>query len=435
ATRVLSRVREECGVNLAIGSLFATPTIAAIARAVDEQAVVADIGPIGPSRPIGPMEPPPPAPGVERPVSFAQERLWLLDRLVPDNAFYTLGSAQRVMQSVDVPALGRALREVVRRHETLRASFADSEGRPRMTIHPSVPVSLALVDLAALPAARPGREGERLVGVEQHRPFDLRRAPLARFVLLRLAPADHALIYSFHHIAADGWSLGVFGRELFSIYPELKAGRPSPLPPLPIGYSDVAIRQRERFARGEIYRQIAFWRARLAGVPITELPADRPRPPVPSHRGMTLRSRIGTETYSQLVQLARGRSGSPFMGLLGTFYSLVARYGGRRDLVVGVPIAGRSRRDEEGLIGFFINNLILRADLSGDPSFGDIFERTKGVALDAYSHQDVPFERLVEELAPRRDLSRNPLFQLMFNLMPQGDLDGAFEKLGGQLAL
>ena len=444
ATRVVSRIREACGVELPLDALFETPTIAALARAVEERRSVVetdlkdgkDIKDLGTVRAIAEREPRETRlPGVERPMSFAQERLWLLDRLVPDNAFYTLGSAQRLTQRVDVPALSAALREVVRRHETLRASFDDEDGRPRMTIHPTVPVRLPEADLAALPYPRRGPEAERLTAVELHRPFDLARPPLAHFVLLHLAPADHALIYSFHHIASDGWSLGVFGRELLAIYSTSLAGRPSPLPPLPVSYSDVATRQRERFARGEIDRQIAFWRERLASAPITELPADRPRPPVPSHRGVTLRSALGAEVFGPLARLARSRAGSPFMGLLGAFYALVARYACQTDLVVGVPIAGRSRSDEEPLIGFFVNNLILRADLSGDPSFGEIFDRTKTLALDAYSHQDVPFERLVEELSPRRDLARNPLFQLMFNLMPVGEDYEKYERLGGLLAL
>ena len=439
ATRVVSRVREACGVELPLDALFATPTVAALARAVGERhaASGAPPSPAPTARNAGASATPTPTPtpGVERPLSFAQERLWLIDRLMPDNAFYTLGSAQRLAQAVDVAALGAALGEVVRRHETLRSSFDDVGGRPRLIVHPTVPVRLPRVRLSALPAFRRGPEAERLAAGELRRPFVLSRAPLARFVLVEIAPADNALIYSFHHIVSDGWSLGIFGRELFAIYPALLAGRPSPLPRLSIAFSDVAVRQRDRFLRGEIDRQIAYWREHLAGAPVTELPADRPRPAVSSHRGVTLRSALGPEVFLPLAKLARLRAGSPFMALLGAFYALVSRYAGQDDLVVGAPIAGRSRSDEEPLIGFFVNNLILRADLSGDPSFESIVERTQNIVLDAFSNQDVPFERLVEELAPRRDLSRNPLFQLMFNLLPMGERNEAFEKLGGLLLL
>ena len=437
ATRVVSRVREASGVELPLDALFSTPTIAALARTVAERRVASEDSASSPTRTSAPSGAAAPAalPGVERPLSFAQERLWLLDRLVPDNAFYTLGSAQRLAQQIDVPALAAALAEVVRRHETLRSSFGEIDGRPRLVVHPSVPVRLPRVALAALPAARRGPESERLAAGELRRPFDLRRAPLARFVLLQVAPAENALVYSFHHIVSDGWSLGVFGRELFAIYPAFAARRPSPLPPLAIGYSEVAIRQRERFARGEIDRQLAYWRERLAGAPITELPADRRRPAEPSHRGVTLRSAVGPEIFLPLARLARRHFGSPFMALLGAFYALVARYAGQDDLVVGAPIAGRSGSGEEPLIGFFVNNLVLRADLSGDPTFDSIVRRTQEIVLDAFSHQEVPFERLVEELSPRRDMSRNPLFQLMFNLLPMGERNEAYEKIGGLLLL
>ncbi len=429
ATRVVSRVREVCRVDLPLDALFGAPTVAALSREVDGLLA-------GPSPALEAVASRGPAAvGEERPMAFAQERLWLLDRLVPDNSFYTLGSAQRLTQEVDVRALRSALAEVVRRHEPLRASFGEVDGRPRMVVAPEVAVPLPEVRLEGLPQFRRDAEARRLAALELGRSFDLGRSPLARFVLLRLAPRDSALVYSFHHIISDGWSLGVFGRELLAVYPAFAAGLPSPLPPLPIRYSDVAARQRERFARGEGDRHLAFWRARLSGAPITELPVDRPRPASPSHRGVTFRSTLGSDVFAPLAKNARGRGGSPFMALLAAYYALVSRYANQTDLVIGVPIAGRTRADEESLIGFFVNNLVLRADLAGDPSFDEIFDRTKDLVLDAFSHQDVPFERLVEELSPRRDLSRNPLFQLMFNLLPMGEESDGQDRLGGLLAL
>ncbi|HEV7672551.1 MAG TPA: amino acid adenylation domain-containing protein, partial [Thermoanaerobaculia bacterium] len=437
ATGLAARLRTTLGVEVPLDALFEAPTVARLAAWIDARvgARPTEAAPAAEPAAGGTVPPADSAPQSGAPLSFSQERLWLLDRLVPDNAFYTLGSAQRLGQAVDVPALAAALAEVVQRHETLRASFGDHAGRPRMTIHPSVPVQLPQIDLAALPAERREPEATRVSRIELHRPFDLGRAPLMRCVLLRLAPVDYALIYSFHHIVSDGTSLGLFGRELFAIYPAFAARRPSPLPPLPIQFSAVAARQREQFAHDGIDRQLAYWRKKLAGAPITELPADRPRTPLPSHRGATLRTVIGGEVFGPLMAFARSRSGSTFMALLGGFYSLVSRHVCQTDLVVGVPIAGRAHRDEEGLIGFFVNNLVLRADLSGDPSFGEIFARVRELALDAYSHQEVPFERLVEELAPRRDMSRNPLFQLMFNLMPKGQHHAEAEKLGGLLLM
>ncbi len=359
------------------------------------------------------------------PASFAQERLWLADRLLPDKALYNLPLALRIAGELAPAALDAVLGEVVRRHEALRTTFHERDGQPVQVIAPPGPWSVPVVDLAALPAARRERAARRLAEAAALRPFDLGRGPLLRAALLRLGAGDHVLFLGMHHIVSDGWSLGVLVREITALYgvaagPAAAAAAAAvassapPLPPLPIQYADFAVWQRRRLTGEGLDGQLAYWRERLAGAPAgLDLPTDRPRPASPSHRGARLLVDLGGELASGLARLARLHEASSFMVLLAGFQALLGRLSGQDDLTVGSPIANRTHRELEGLIGFFVNTLVLRADLSGDPSFGAHLARVRQTALDAYAHQDLPFERLVTELRPERQLGATPLFQVL----------------------
>ena len=327
----------------------------------------------------------------------------------------------RVEGALDSAALAGALGEIVRRHEALRTVFAVAGSSPAQVILPAGPFRLPVVDLSGLPAGRREPLVLALAAEEAGRPFALAHGsaggPLLRGVLLRLAAEDHAAALTAHHIASDGWSMGILVREVAALYPAFLAGRPSPLAELPVQYADFAVWQR-RWLRGEVLDgEIAWWRRQLAGLPpLLELPADRPRPAVQSYRGATRPVRLPAGLTRRLEALARSAGATLFMVLLAGFQALLARLSGQDDLAVGSPVAGRNRIEIEGLIGFFVNTLVLRGDLRGSPPFRELLDRARETALAAYAHQDVPFERLVEELAPERSLAYTPLFQVMLAL-------------------
>ncbi len=363
------------------------------------------------------------------PLSYSQERLWFLDQLEPGTAFYNIPGASRLLGKVSLPALAAALDELVRRHESLRTTFGDDAGRPFQIVSAPAPVFLPLVDLAALPLERREEELPRLVELETRRPFDLARGPLLRVALLRAGAEDHAVVYTMHHILSDGWSSIVFMSEVAALYGAFSAGRPSPLPPLAIQYPDYAIWQRS-YLSGEVLEQhLSYWRERLRGSSGFELPGDRPRPAVETFRGTARPVCPGEATTRALHELTRREGASLFMTLLAVFNTLLCRYTGQTDIPIGSPIANRNRREVEGVIGFFSNTIVLRSDLAGDPTFRELLARVREVTLGAYSHEDLPFERIVEEVQPDRDMSRNPLFQIMCVLqnqprsaIPAGDL-------------
>jgi amino acid adenylation domain-containing protein len=350
------------------------------------------------------------------PLSFGQQRLWFLDRLQPDSPAYNLPTALRLNGSLDLPALSRALSRVTERHAVLSTVYElpeGSEGEPVQRILPVAPVPIPLVDLAGIPAAARTVEMWRRLGREVRRPFDLARGPLYRFLLLRLAADEHVAVVTLHHIAADAWSLDVFIRELVAFYMADAAD----LPELPIRYADYASWQREWAAKGGLDEQLAYWRERLAGAPTDlVLPMDRPRPAVPTFRGTTEFLDLPAPVSAGLLAEARRAEATPFMVLLALFAALLGRHGGQDDLLIGTPIANRQRPEVEGLIGFFANTLVLRTDLAGDPTFRELLARVREVALGAQAHQDLPFERLVEELKPERSLGHTPLFQAMLVL-------------------
>jgi amino acid adenylation domain-containing protein len=409
ATRVASRVRSAFGVEFPLSELFEAPTVTALAARI-EAALRTAGGAAVPPLVLSPRDAP-------LPLSFAQERLWFLDQLEPESPFYNIAGGVRLVGDLAVPALASSLAEVVARHEALRTTFAVAGGEPVQRIAPPGPFRLPGVDLSVLPESRREGEARRLAAALAVLPFDLGRGPLLRTTLLDLGASQAVLVLVVHHIVADGWSMEILLREAIAVYGAHAAGRPSPLPPLPLQYADFAVWQR-RWLSGEVLaRQLAYWRTALAGAPaVLALPADRPRPVRQSFAGGELRSLLPAETREALLALARREGASLFMVLLAAFEALLGRHTGQEDLTIGTPVANRGHHEIEGLIGFFTNTLVLRGDLAGDPPFSGLLARVRRAALDAYAHEDVPFEKLVAELAPRREVSHHPLFQVLVNL-------------------
>ncbi len=349
-------------------------------------------------------------------LSFAQQRLWFFDQLMPGNPFYNLAFAHRLSGPLDLPALRSALTGITARHEALRTRFTTVGGEPRQVVDPPEAMDLPVSDVSQ--AADPVAEAHRLADEEARVPFDLSKGPLLRARLVVLGDTDHVLLVTLHHIAGDGWSLDVFQRELGALYRDFSAGGTGQLPPLEIQYADFAAWQRSYLSEEVLAGHLDHWRDRLRGMPTAlELPADRPRPPLPGHTAGAVPFEVPADVVTRLRAIGTERRSTLFMVLLAAFDALLAGYTGGTDIVVGVPVAGRDRAELEGLIGFFVNNLVMRVDCSGDPTFGDLVERVRETALDAFDHQDLPFERLVEELHPVRDPSRNPLTQVGFQLL------------------
>ncbi|HEX8273555.1 MAG TPA: amino acid adenylation domain-containing protein, partial [Longimicrobiaceae bacterium] len=421
ATRAVSRVRQVFGVEVPLRALFEGPTVAELAGRVDElrRAGAPALPPVAPAGRAGPL-----------PLSFAQERLWFLDRLQPDSALYNVPMALRLGGALDVAALETALGEIVRRHEALRTVFRGTDAGPVQVIRPFAGFTLAVRDLAGLGEAEREEEVKRLAGEDASRPFDLSAGPLLRAGLLRLTAEDHVLLLCMHHVVSDGWSLGVLFRELSALYAAYREGRPSPLPELPVQYADYAVWQREQLAGEALERQLGYWRDELRGAPeLLELPTDHPRPAVQSFRGAYEHVQLPAEVLERLRALGRREGATLYMVALGAFQALLSRYSGSEDVVVGSPVAGRGRGETEELIGFFVNTLVLRTNLSGDPSFRELVRRVRETTLGAYEHQEVPFERLVAELSPERSLSHSPLFQVAFSLHNVQDAGGGLAGL------
>jgi amino acid adenylation domain-containing protein len=410
ATRVVSRMRDAFGVELPLRALFEAPTVGGLAGRVEE-ARRAGRGTAMPR--VVPV-----ARGAKLPLSFAQERLWVLDQIEPGSAAYNIPAALRLQGTLDARALGAALTGTVRRHEALRTVFRVVDGEPAQVILPAGPCAPASVDLRGLPAEAREREAERLGGEAAARPFDLARGPLLRAVLVRTGEEEHHLLVTMHHIVTDGWSLGILVREISAHYAALLQGRAPALPELPVQYADHAARQREWLSGEVLERHVGYWRDRLAGAPpVLELPTDYQRPAVQSRRGRHVPSVLPLALAERLHALGRREGATLFMTLLAAFKVLLARQAGQEDVVVGTPVANRPRTEVEGLIGFFLNTLALRTDLSGAPTFRALLARVREVTLGAYAHQELPFERLLEELRPERSLSHSPVFQAFFNLL------------------
>ena len=418
AMRVVSRISRALAVNLSLRTFFENPTIAGLVDPIEDllQTTIKNA-----KEPIAEdQKQPNPQPVLQRArrsLSFAQEQLWFLDQLESKSAVYNIPIMLALAGALDASVLRDSLQEVVRRHETLRTRFETVEGHPMQVITPACSLEMPVIDLSELPGDEREAEVNRLCREEAQRPFDLERDAMLRARLFRLEPRQHVLFLNLHHIAADGWSISVLLRELGTIYEAFCIGRPSPLPELPIQYSDFVVWQRD-WLRGAVReKQLGFWKKRLAGAPaLLELPTDRPRPSMQSHRGAEEAAVFPVSLLKAVKELGHQAGASLFMTLLSAFQILLSRYSGQDDITVGFPMAGRNRIELESLIGFFVNVLALRGDLSGNPTFRELLQRIREATLGAYAHQDVPFEMVVEELQPERNLSYTPLFQVIFAL-------------------
>ncbi|WP_224242167.1 non-ribosomal peptide synthetase [Hyalangium gracile] len=409
AVQVLSHVRKLFQVELPLRVLFETPTLAGLARRIDaEKRAQAEA-------------PPPPVVLARRderlPLSFAQQRLWFLDQLEPGSATYNIPAALHLRGALEAAVLERAFAEILRRHEALRTTFDHQDGEPFQRVHAELPFQLHRVDLTGLSQAERMEEAVRQGTADASRPFDLRAGPLLRATLFRLDEREHFLLVNMHHIVSDGWSIGVLMQEVSALYNGLAHGQPPKLEPLPFQYADFASWQRTWMQGQLLERQLSWWRSRLDGeLPVLNLPTDRPRPSVQTYRGETLAMTLDAALVEQLRRLSQRSGATLFMTLLSAFKVLLYRYSGQEDIVVGVPVAGRTQAEFEKLIGFFVNTLPIRSDLSGAPTFQALLERIRGTTLEAYAHQDVPFEKLVEVFQPERSLSHSPLFQVVFTM-------------------
>ncbi|HEX6289408.1 MAG TPA: amino acid adenylation domain-containing protein, partial [Herpetosiphonaceae bacterium] len=428
ATQVIARVRDTLQVELPLRSLFEAPTIASLGESIAAARVAADQKEVPPIQPV-PRD-------VDLPLSFAQQRLWFLDQLTPGSFAYNIPTIVRLSGALDVAALERSLNAIVGRHESLRTAFLTVEGQPRQVIAPSLALPVPLIDLRTLPRDQREAEALRQAAVEARRPFDLAHAPLLRASVLHLDDQEYMLFLTMHHIVSDGWSIGVLIRELAALYEAGSGGNPAPLPDLPVQYADYAHWQQQWLAGDDAQaahsatfeRQMTYWKRQLAGLPTLDLPTDYPRPAVQTYKGANFRFTLSSHLSAALTALSERKGVTLFMTLLTAFQALLARYSRQTDIVVGTPIANRRHAELESLIGFFVNTLVLRADLGGNPPFDEALDRVREVCLGAYAHQDLPFEILVDQLQPTRDLSRVPLFQVLFALqnapLPALDLPG-----------
>jgi len=406
AVRIVARIRELLAVELPVETVFELGTIAELVEWLVEASAHSSLS-------VPPLSAG--VRGIDLPLSFAQERLWFLDQLQPGGSEYNMGCQLRVRGEFDGVALRRALSGLVARHESLRTRFENRSGRAVQVIDEASEVGFDLVDVRC-PAEVSVEEGVRRAMVAATgEPYDLSSGPLFRVKVFRLSASDHRVLVMMHHIISDGWSLRVLGRELQATYRSFGSGGSSPLAPLPVQYADYALWQRG-WLRGEaLGRQLSYWRGRLDGAAVLDFPTDRARPAVQRFRGAAVSLELPGSLIGQLQELARGEGATLFMILLAGFQMVLSRWSGQEDIVLGSPIAGRTARATEQLIGLFVNTLVLRSDLSADPSFRELLGRVRETAIGAYAHQDLPFEKLVEALQPERDLSRHPLFQILFN--------------------
>src|SRR5215213_2141848 len=404
STRLVSAVREQFQIELPLRVIFDSPTVTGIAEYIEataqhQQSSVPFIVRVSRERNL--------------PLSFAQRRMWFLNQLEPESAYYNVPLAMRLTGRLDTDALEQAINEVIRRHEVFRTTFASEGGEPVQVIAAAVHLTLTVEDISG--------EGEdraiELALEESAKQFDLSRGPLLRMRLLKLGPGDFVALLTVHHIISDGWSMGVLVREMAALYAAFVQGKPSPLPELPLQYADFAAWQQEWLRGSVLEDHLDYWKQQLDGAPTTlDLPTDKPRPPVQQFRGGHELFAIPANVTERLQALSRQEGATLFMTLLAAFNVLLYRYSGQKDILTGTPIANRNRAEIEGLIGFFVNTLVLRARMESDESFLSLLRQLRSTTLDAYAHQDLPFEKLVQELQPERDMSRSPLFQVMLVL-------------------
>lgn len=414
-------------MSVPIATLFAKPTVAELADWMDTHRAE------GANLSIPPLLPVPPTMDGRRtaPQSFAQQRLWFLARLYQGTTLYTSMGTINLFGELNVPALERTLTELVRRHESLRTTFDERDGQPIQCIAPPHPITLEPIDLRGLPADERQSALRRVRQETFNYSFDLSRGPLVLFQLILVDDQHQLLLIPMHHIITDGWSMGVLRREFNVLYDAFRADRPSPLPEPYVQYADYAMWQRKWLSGSVLEQQLTYWRNTLEGIENLQLPIDRPRPTKPRYNSARQSFAIDPACTHVLRAIGHQEEATLFMTLLAVFQVVLGRYAGQNDVVVGTPIANRTRTELEGVIGFFVNTLALRTNLSGNPSFRDVLRRARHTCLEAYAHQDLPFERLVEELAPERDLGIQPLFQVLFVLQNTPDAGDASQRRRG----
>jgi amino acid adenylation domain-containing protein len=407
AARAVSRIRERMGVDLGVRQLFEQPTVAGLANVVTAGSRVSDA-----SIPHLAVDGP-------RPISFAQRRLWFLDQFEPDNRqSYNIPSPIKLSGVLNSAALEQALKEIIRRHDILRTTFKSIDGEPMQVIAPSLTLIVPRIDLTDLDESERAPEAERLTAVEARQPFNLVTGPLIRATLVKLDEHEHRLLLTMHHIISDGWSFSVFARELAELYEAYATGSESPLAELSLQYSDYSSWQRQWLQGDVLDTQVSYWKRQLENAPQgTELPLDHPRPPVRTFRGAHESLFLPADLVSALKDLSRREGATLFMSLVATLKILLSRYTGQPDVLIGTPIANRNRSEIEDLIGFFLNTLVLRTFVEPEISFRELLVRVREMTLGAFSHQDLPFEKLLEEVPPERDLSRTPFFEVFFNML------------------
>ncbi|MGI8502515.1 MAG: amino acid adenylation domain-containing protein [Hassallia sp.] len=419
AMQVIYRVRQGFSTEIPLGLLFETPTIASLAQAIAQsqnqgtdtskhQAIAKRTN------------------KESTPLSFAQQRLWFLDQLEPDSAAYHIIKGVQLQGDLNVAVLQQTLDAIVAHHEALRTNFVTHDGNPVQVISEPRSVELVMIDLKDCPETERTTQVEQLLQQQAQRPFNLTKDLMLRACLVQLSPQEHILLLVMHHIASDGWSISILFEQLTTLYQAFLNGLPNPLPELPIQYADFAQWQRQWLSGEVLENQLNYWKQQLVdATPVLELPTDQPRPAVQTYQGAKQSFVIPQSLSTSLSALSRTEGVTLFMILLAAFQTLLYRYTGQEDILVGSPIAGRNWEEIEGLIGFFVNTLVLRTDVSGNSSFRELLQRVGAVAMSAYAHQDLPFEKLVEELQPERSLSYHPIFQIMFVLQntPKQTLD------------
>ncbi len=414
ATQLVSRIRKEFDAEVPLADFFSNPTVIGLEQAIIRHKSgisTASLPPITPVDRSGLL-----------PLSYAQQRLWFLDQLEPESPFYNLPSAVRVRGALNIEALEMAFRKIIERHETLRTMFVTEEGKGRQKILPEVDFTITQIDLRSLPERDRLNKAHEILMRETRKPFRLDRPPLMRVTLLHLAEHDFALIMVMHHIISDGWSMNILIKELGALYYGVLENRPVPLPELTVQYGDFAVWQRKYLAGETLQKMLDYWKNQLAGAPrLINLPTDRPRPPVQTFNGKTLSFALSAELSAKLRQIAARYETTLYMVLLAIFQTLLYRKTGQNDILVGSPIANRNRAEIEPLIGFFVNTLVMRARVEDDLTFERLLAQVKQTALEAYAHQDVPFEMVVDAVEPERALNHSPLFQVVFTLQNTGE--------------
>jgi len=409
ATHLISEIKKVFQLELPLRNVFEAPTVAELAEVIEKARRGAEGIQVPPIKPV-------PRDG-DLPLSFAQRRLWFMDQLEPGSAFYNSPCVMRLNGKLDVEALERGVTEICRRHEVLRTVYPMINGQPVQVIEPAQPLHIPITDLSTL--SHEVREGEalRLTVEEARQPFDLAHGPVIRVGLLRLGEEDHIIHFMMHHITCDAWSLGVMIREISVLYEAFVKGESSPLPEITIQYADYAHWQ-QNWLQGEVLQsELQYWKKQLSGtLPVLMLPTERSRPAVPTYEGARYTFKLPAELSEAVKQLSLRESVTPFIAMLAAFKLLLYRYTKLEDVIVGTAHANRNHTDTENLIGFFINMLVMRTDLSGHPSFRELLHRVREVALDAYKHQDMPFEKIVEEMQIKRDAGITPIFQVAFGV-------------------